>query len=266
MMIATGGRSRRPRPGAKSRPPRRDGLVRITSKKLKFVYLAPGADFRSYTKVMVDPTQVAFDKKWLDNYNENAGFGNGISGFDITQAVSEGVKKASGDFDKAFADGGYPVVAAPGPNVLRVATAIANIQVAAPDVITAPGRTFSTSEAAGSAMFVLEARDSQSNALMGRAVDARLAGDNDMLNRNSVTNWMDFEALIKKWAQIRVILAFSTLETGQFFSALRASSRNFSSREPLHRGAQGERRAADLEALPLLIEAHRRLGLERGRG
>ncbi len=181
-----------------------DGLVRVPSKKLKFVYLAPGADFRSYTKVMVDPTQVAFDKKWLDNYNENAGFGNGISGFDITQAVSEGVKKASGDFDKAFADGGYPVVTAPGRSVLRVATAIANIQVAAPDVITAPGRTFSTSEAAGSAMFVLEARDSQSNALMGRAVDARLAGDNDMLNRNSVTNWMDFEALIKKWAQISV--------------------------------------------------------------
>jgi hypothetical protein len=181
-----------------------DGLVRVASKKLKFVYLAPGADFRSYTKVMIDPTEVAFDKQWLDNYNENAGFGNGITKFDITQAVSDGVKKASGDFDKAFADGGYPVVAAPGPDVLRVRTAIANIQVAAPDVMTAPGRTFSTSEAAGAATFVLEARDSQSNALMGRAVDSRLAGDNGMLNRNSVTNWMDFEVLVKKWAQISV--------------------------------------------------------------
>ena len=41
-----------------------DGLVRVKSKRLDVVYLQPGADFRSYTKVMLDPTEVAFAKNW----------------------------------------------------------------------------------------------------------------------------------------------------------------------------------------------------------
>ena len=46
-----------------------DGLVRVESKKLRLVYLRPGADFRAYSKVMLDPTEVAFRKNWLRNYN-----------------------------------------------------------------------------------------------------------------------------------------------------------------------------------------------------
>jgi hypothetical protein len=181
-----------------------DGLVRVPSKQLKFVYLAPGVDFRPYTKVMIDPTEVAFDKQWMDDYNRNATFGNQISASQISQTVADGVKHASGDFEKAFSAAGYPVVTDAGPDVLRVRTAILNIQVAAPDPITAQGRTFSMSEAAGAATFVIEARDSQSGALLGRAVDGRLAGDNGMIRRDSATNWMDFEDLIKKWAKISV--------------------------------------------------------------
>ena len=41
-----------------------DGLVQVKSKQLKLVYLQPGADFRSYTKVIVEPTEVAFAKDW----------------------------------------------------------------------------------------------------------------------------------------------------------------------------------------------------------
>jgi Protein of unknown function (DUF3313) len=181
-----------------------DGLVRVRSKKLKFVYLAPGADFRAYTQVMIDPTEVAFDKQWLDNYNENASFGTRLTGSDVTQAVTEGVKRASGEFDKAFADAGYPVVTTPGADVLRVRTAILNVEVASPDVSIGQGRTFSTSGAAGAATFVVEVRDSQSGALLGRAVDSRLAGNNGMLLRNTLTNWADFEELIKTWAKISV--------------------------------------------------------------
>ncbi len=203
MMIATGGALAATQARSEEPPTTWDGLVRITSKKLKYVYLAPGADFRPYDKVMVDPTEIAFDKKWLHDYNENASFGNGITGYDITSDVTQGVKRASDVFDKVFADAGYPVVTAPAPDVIRVRTAIINIQVAAPDVITA-GRTISSSEAAGAATFVIEVRDSQSGALLGRAVDAKLAGDNGILMRNSATNWQDFRDLVKTWAKISV--------------------------------------------------------------
>lgn len=190
---------------ADSPPTTWDGLVRVPSKKIKFVYLAPKTDFKPYTKVMIDPTEVSFDKDWIRNYNQDEVDPTGqISASDIHRAVTDGVKRASTIFDKAFADGGYPVVTAPGPDVLRVRTAILNIQVASPDLMTSMSRTITNSSAAGSAMLVVEARDSQSNALLGRAVDQRLAGVGGSVLRNSVTNTSDFQELIKTWAKASV--------------------------------------------------------------
>jgi hypothetical protein len=42
--------------GVAAAPPTEwDGLVQVPSKRLDHVYLQPGADFRGYTKVMLDP-------------------------------------------------------------------------------------------------------------------------------------------------------------------------------------------------------------------
>ena len=48
-----------------------DGLVKVDSKKLDAVYLAPGADFRPYTKVILDPTEVAFQKNYKRDMNRD---------------------------------------------------------------------------------------------------------------------------------------------------------------------------------------------------
>jgi hypothetical protein len=192
------------RPGAhaaETPPTTWDGLVRVPSKKFKLVYLAPGADFRAYSKVIIDPTEVAFDKDWVRKWNQEHVTTQGqISAADIKAAVTDGVKRASNVFDQAFADGGYQVVTAPGPDVLRVRTGIFDIVVAAPDVMVM-GRTFANTSAAGAATFVVEARDSESNAILGRVVDQRLAGNNGLINRNSVTNRSDFLELAKSWAK-----------------------------------------------------------------
>src|SRR5438270_3719100 len=37
-----------------------DGLRKLASKRMDVVYLQPGADFRLYSRVMVDPTEVSF--------------------------------------------------------------------------------------------------------------------------------------------------------------------------------------------------------------
>lgn len=192
--------------GAADAPPTTwDGLVRVPSKKLKFVYLAPKTDFKPYTKVMLDPTEVAFDKNWVRNYNSQQADPTGyIEASDIRNAVTDGVKRSDKLFDKAFTDGGYQVVTAPGPDVLRVRTALLNIQVASPDLMSSMSRTITNSSAAGSAMLVVEVRDSQSNALLGRAVDQRLAGEGGSVLRNSATNHADFDELIKTWAKASV--------------------------------------------------------------
>jgi hypothetical protein len=182
-------------------PPSWDGLARVPSKKLKYVYLLPGADFRGYSKVMLDPTEVAFRKDWARDYNNTTrGLSSRVQPSDVQRIVDEGGKAATEIFTKAFTDAGIQVVTTPGPDVLRLRTGIVNLSVSAPDRPTT-GRSYSFSQEAGSAQLIVEARDSMTNALLGRGVDGRVAGDTSMLWRNKVTNRADFRLLGQSWAK-----------------------------------------------------------------
>jgi hypothetical protein len=177
-----------------------DGLRRVKSKRMKYVWLAPGVDFRPYHRVMLDPTEIAFAKNWQRDYNSSrTGLGGRVSDADVQKAITEGGKAATAIFAKQFAQGGYPTAAAPAPDVLRVRTAIVNITVTAPDIPQA-GRSYQFSNEAGGASLIMEARDSVTGALLGRVADGRLAGDTAPFMRNSVSNRADFEQLIRLWA------------------------------------------------------------------
>jgi hypothetical protein len=188
---------------AESRSASWDGLIAVESKRLDAVYLMPDADFRTYTKVMFDPPEVALKKNWLRDYNRTAGDLSGqISNADVQRAF-ETIRTQFGNiFAKVYSDAGYQVVTAPGPDVLRVRTGVMNLSVTAPDTRPGSSRTFSRD--AGEATLILEARDSESGAVMGRAVDRRLAGDTSRLIRNSVTNRSDFSLLFAGWAKASV--------------------------------------------------------------
>jgi hypothetical protein len=189
---------------AASGPTEWDGLVKVKAKKFQAVYLLPGADFKPYTKIMMDPTEVDFQKNWLRDYNRSTTMLSAkISDADAAkglQKVRTGFEKI---FVKAYADAGYQVVTTPGPDVLRLRTGVVNLRVNAPDRMTA-GRTRSYAPEAGQATLVLEARDSTSGALLGRALDNQLAGDMGPYVRNSVTNQADFERLFQTWAKASV--------------------------------------------------------------
>ena len=192
-------------PAVSAEPPATwDGLSRVKAKRMDDVYLLPGADFRAYTKVMLDPTEVAFKKNWQRDYNDQTlDLSERITDADarkILEAARTGFEEV---FHKAYQDAGYQVVTEPGPDVLRVRTAVANLYVSAPDIPTA-GRTRTFSRDAGSAVVVLEVRDSLSGALLGRAMDGRTLGDTRPYVRNSVTNRADFESLFRNWAKISI--------------------------------------------------------------
>ncbi|HWF77571.1 MAG TPA: DUF3313 family protein [Caulobacteraceae bacterium] len=183
-----------------------DGLTRVRSSKLRYVYLLPGADFRPYTKVMLDPTEIAFRRNWQRDFNSRTirGLSGRITDADIEQMVSDGGKAASDIFSQAFSAGGFPVVTEPGDDVLRVRTAVVNLTVTSPDRMTA-GRSRTYSGEAGTATLVIEARDSVSGALLGRAVDSQVAGDSSIfLNRTAMSNRADFRALAQRWARTAV--------------------------------------------------------------
>jgi len=181
-----------------------DGLVEVPSKKLDVVFLQPGADFRGYTKVMLDPTEIAFEKNWRRDYNRSASsLGGQVSERDMQDAIRDGVDAAGDIFSEAWTEGGYAVVSAPGPDVLLVRTGILNIEVDAPDVRTsARSRTFAPE--AGRATFFVEVRDSMTGALLGRAADGRTVGDNMVAMRSRVSNRADFRQEVKRWADLSV--------------------------------------------------------------
>jgi hypothetical protein len=181
-----------------------DGLVQLKSKRLDLVYLQPGADFRGYTKVMIDPTEVAFEKNWQRDYNRTTRSLSGrISDSDVQRAITDGVTAATDIFSDAWTKAGYSVVTAPGPDVLRVRTGVLNIRLSAPDKM-APGRSMTFAEQAGSATLMVEARDSMTNALLGRAVDGKVVGDTLVRWRTSSSNRADFRGVVPDWAAATV--------------------------------------------------------------
>jgi hypothetical protein len=170
---------------AEGAPENSDGLVRQRSKRLKYVYLLPGANFSGYDTILLDPTHVAFAGQITDG--------------DIAEAAARASKAATEIFAKAFEAGGYTIANALGQGVLRVSTSVVNIRVTSPDMQTTG---ITVSGGAGSATFVVEARDSVSNALLGRATDDETAGVTSIaMRRTATTNRADFRDLAKTWAK-----------------------------------------------------------------
>ncbi len=188
-------------PAAAKPPTNWDGLVQVPAKSVDYLYLRPGADFRQYNALILDPTQVAFRKNWHKDINRDRRGASHISDSDVRRAIDEAQGKLSGAFGKRFGETGFPIVAAPAPNALRVFVGIANVDVTAPDLNSSTrGRVYS--EQAGHATLVVEVRDSLTGELLGRAVDLGVAGDHLVSWRNSTTNWADFEQLFDQWATI----------------------------------------------------------------
>ena len=191
-------------PAAAAPPSTWDGLVQVKSKRFQFVYLQPGADFRGYTKVLVEPTEVAFHKDWRADYNRSSRMlGARVSEAELQRTITQGVEAAHDIFVNAWTKGGYPVVDTPGPDVLRVRTGIVNIWVNAPDRPSA-GRSFSFAPEAGRATLVVEVRDSTTGALVGRAVDQKVVGDTITAWRTSGSNRSDFRIQAQEWANASV--------------------------------------------------------------
>ena len=192
-------------PALAAKPPQTwDGLIQIKTKRFDLVYLAPGATFTGYTKVKLDPTEVSFEKNWRRDYNsQGIGVSRDISEKDVQKAITQGVAAASDVFVEEFTKGGYPVVTEAGPEVLWLRTGVLNVRVTAPDTMDA-GRTYTFANDAGEATYFVEFRDSQTGALLGRAIDRRVAGDNTIGQRNRVTNRSDFRRLVERWAELSI--------------------------------------------------------------
>jgi Protein of unknown function (DUF3313) len=164
------------------------------------VYVKPGATFAQCQRVMILDCFVAFQKDWQQNYNENiVDPGRQVTAQDVQRMKST----LAGEFKKVFTTelqkGGYQVTNSPAPDVLLLRPAIINLQVTAPDIMSA-GVDMNFISSAGSGTLYLELWDSSTDTILARAMDAE--ADPQLFARpaDAVTNLQAADLILRHWA------------------------------------------------------------------
>lgn len=179
-----------------------DGLVRVKPRQMEMAWLRPGADFRPYTKVIIDRTQVAFRPNWMKDYNLNAQVGAWVTQDDANRIMAAAQTNFDDIFRDAFRKAGYEVVTTTGSDVLRVNSGILDLNVNAPLGATAGQTVWIIT--AGDAALIVEVRDTVTNALLGRVADRRATQELGGQLATTTTNIYDFRLLFNLWAGICV--------------------------------------------------------------
>lgn len=168
-----------------------DGLVRVPSTRKAGVYRAPDVKFAHYQRVMLSPALVDFRKR--SNSDNTARVGS---------SIKQGLKpsereRISNELVKYFHDelveelierGGFILVDAPGPDVIRIDPIIADLDITAPDAGTTPG-VRSYVKNAGSMTLIVNLYDATANVPIARVIDIEKGREYLGLNvANQVTN------------------------------------------------------------------------------
>ena len=158
-------------------------------------YIKEGVDFKQYNKIMLD--QVRF-------YFKNDAADKGID--------ADEMKELANTFDKAVIDalgGAYPLVAKPGPKVLRIRVAITDMELPsralnAISTVVPAGLAISTIKSGltgkgtgvGEISMEFECLDSTTNEVIAEGVDRRSGGKIDSMSKFGTA-----EDAFKFWAQ-----------------------------------------------------------------
>jgi hypothetical protein len=177
-----------------------DGLEKINVKGIDLAYARPGATLAEYNRVKLEPVEVAFHKNW---YPTRTGSRIKLSA-DERENIRTGVAKiVYEEFVKELqTKSNYGVADESGPDVLRVKARIVNLYVDAPGTGT-PGRSRTYTVSAGEVTILAELFDSETDQVLARIVDRRVARNTAMLTlSNSVLNADEARAIASSWARV----------------------------------------------------------------
>ncbi len=143
-----------------------EGLQQIRINGLDRVYARPDADLSGYTKVLLPPVSVAFRRNWGRGTRGSAR----VSSNDAQRIKERLATLVHEELVSELAKGGYQVVDTPGDDVLEVRVSIENLNITAPDVMSA-GRSRTYALSVGEMTLNAELRDSTSGDLIARIHD-----------------------------------------------------------------------------------------------
>jgi hypothetical protein len=179
-----------------------DGLQLTKTTKTRLVYAKPGADLTPYKRVAILDCYVEFEKNWEKDYNSSR---MGLEGRVTDKDVDRMKAGLATEFKKVFTrelqdKGGYEVVDTAAPDVLVLRPALINVEVAAPDLMTA-GIGATIVRSAGQMTLFLELWDSSTNTLLARIMDAKADDPTTGQIANRVTNTAAADRILESWAE-----------------------------------------------------------------
>jgi hypothetical protein len=170
-----------------------DGLERVQAKQVDTLYVAKGASLAHYQQVMLDSVELAFKADWQTRHPE-------VTASDVTRIRSQGAGVFYEIFSAALTrQHGYPITTQPGPDVLRISATISELDVAATPGTAGTQRMHVVSPS--DLTLLMELRDSQSGALLVRAVDkekGRTFGN--LTVEDAVSNSAEARRALEMWA------------------------------------------------------------------
>ena len=181
-----------------------DGLHRVPDSKLAIVYAEPGADLGPYNRVSILQAHVAFKKNWARDQRSSSAQPLRINSRDIEKIKDNLSAEFHEVFKNALTEAGYEVTDEVADDVMIVRPAIINLDVNAPDTMSA-GRSTTFTSSAGEMTLYIELYDSVSGDIMAKALDRRFDRNSGIYTwTNSVTNKAAANRILKGWAGVLV--------------------------------------------------------------
>lgn len=180
-----------------------DGLTLVPDRKVAAAYVDSEADFSVYDKIMILDCHVAFKKDWQRD-QKKAGSRINISSSDMEKIKADVAELFREVFtEKLGGDGGYNIVEAAGDDVLLVRPAIIDLDITAPDTMSA-GRSRTYTSSAGAATIFIELYDSVTGDILARATDRKAARNvgGYMSYTNRVTNRAAARRMLGSWVEL----------------------------------------------------------------
>ncbi len=189
----------------KQEPPQEthDGLTLVPDRKVATAYVDSDADFSAYDKIMILDYYVAFKKDWQRDQKQ-AGSRINISSSDMEKIKADVAELFREVFtEKLGGDGDYEIVEAAGDDVLLVRPGIIDLDITAPDTMSA-GRSSTFTSSAGAATIYIELFDSVTGDILARAADRKAARSvgGHLTYTNRVTNRADARRMLGTWAEL----------------------------------------------------------------
>ena len=177
-----------------------EGLVRVPdTKNIAVVYAEPGANLSQYKRVYLVEPYVAVKKNW--QRDQNRGYANKITTNDMNRIKANVAELFMEVFTEELQAGGYELATERAEDVLIVKPAIINLDVTAPDTMSA-GRTRTYTQAAGSMTLYLELYDSETDDLLAKALDAKADRQSAFMQwQTGPANRAAGKRMMKPWAE-----------------------------------------------------------------